>query len=74
MQDQIPTFPVEGPGNTAGTCHGMMHRNGGRIDIDPIGEDDWDFYLDERAAAIVNARRESMGLMLVGTVIHWREP
>ena len=60
-QKEIPRFSLCGPGNTAGTCHGMAHRNGGTVRID-LTESGYVFVLDARAELQVNVRRARRGL------------
>ena len=57
----IPRFSLCGPGNTAGTCHGMAHRNGGTVITEVADEGYW-FRFDPRAEGHINERRRKNGL------------
>jgi hypothetical protein len=61
LQPLIPRPSLCGPGNTAGTCHGMAHRNGGTVRIEAT-DAGYTLVLDEQAQLRVNVRRAAHGL------------
>ena len=61
FQAAIPLFSLCGPGNTAGTCHGLVHHNGGSVRIE-LTDRAWVFVLDSSAELRINVRRAKRGL------------